>query len=57
MDNQFVSIDVMKEKLGQFGDKVIWQTIEKIGNWKDRVTYRQLFFLAGGSLDEQDLDR
>lgn len=57
MDNQFVSIDVMKEKLEQFGNKVIWQTIEKIGNWKDRVTYRQLFFLAGGSLDEQDIDK
>jgi hypothetical protein len=52
MDKQFISIDTMKEKLGEVGDKMIWQNIEKIGNWRDRVAYRQLFFLAGGSLDD-----
>jgi len=50
-EKKFVSIDEMKEKLEGFGEKAIWQSIEKIGNWQDRVAYRQLFFLAGGSLE------
>jgi hypothetical protein len=52
LENKFVSIDEMKDKLAEFGDKIIWHNIEKIGNWKDRVMYRQLFFLAGGSLED-----
>jgi hypothetical protein len=52
MDNQFISIDEMTEKLEKFGAKQVWLSIEKIGNWKDRIAYRQLFFLAGGSLDD-----
>ena len=51
MENKFVSIDEMKEKLEEFGSKIIWQNIEKIGKWQDRVMFRQLFFLAGGSLE------
>lgn len=51
-EERFVSIDEMKEKLEEFGAEMIWQNIEKIGNWRDRVAYRQLFFLAGGTLDE-----
>jgi len=47
MDKQFLSIDEMKEKLEEFGSKAIWQSIEKIGKWQDRVMFRQLFFLAG----------
>jgi hypothetical protein len=47
-----ISIDEMKEKLAEFGNKAIWQGIERIGYWKDRVAYRQVFFLAGGSLEE-----
>lgn len=52
MDKQFISIDEMQEKLSEFGDKTIWQRIEKIGKWQDRIAYRQLFFLAGGSLED-----
>jgi hypothetical protein len=52
MDKQFVSIDEMKEKLEEFGAKQIWLSIEKIGSWQDRIGYRQLFFLAGGSLED-----
>jgi hypothetical protein len=51
-EKKFVSIDEMKDKLEEFGQRVIWQNIEKLGNWQDRVVYRQLFFLAGGNLDE-----
>ena len=51
-DRQMISIDEMKDKLEEYGHKIIWQNIEKIGKWQDRVAYRQLFFLAGGSLDD-----
>jgi hypothetical protein len=51
-ERDFISIDEMKDKLGEVGSKMIWQNIERIGNWRDRVAYRQLFFLAGGSLDD-----
>ena len=47
-----ISIDEMKEKIEQVGDKMIWQNIERIGNWQERLAYRQVFFLAGGSLDD-----
>ena len=58
MDKQFLSIDEMKEKLEEFGSKAIWQSIEKIGKWQDRVMFRQLFFLAGGDLEDKGiLDR
>jgi len=52
MDRQFISIDEMKDKLGEVGNKMIWQNIERLGNYKDRIAYRQVFFLAGGSLDD-----
>jgi hypothetical protein len=51
MDKQFLSIDEMKERLEQYGHKQIWLSIEKINNWQERIEYRQLFFIAGGSLD------
>jgi hypothetical protein len=51
MEEKFVSIDEMKDKLEEYGSKIIWQKIEKIDNWQSRVAYRQLFFLAGGSLE------
>lgn len=51
-DRQMISIDAMKEKLEKYGQKAIWKNIEGIGNWRDRVGFRQVFFLAGGSLDE-----
>ena len=47
-----VSIDEMKEKLEEFGSKTMWQSIEKIGEWQNRVMFRQLFFLAGGELED-----
>jgi hypothetical protein len=50
-DRQDISIDEMKDKIMDLGDKPIWVAIEKIGNWQTRVAYRQVFFLAGGSLD------
>jgi hypothetical protein len=50
-ERNFVSIEEMQEKLAEAGDKMVWQNIERLGNWKDRVAYRQLFFMAGGSLD------
>lgn len=52
MDNKEISIDEMKEKLAQFGDRQVWLSIEKIGKCQDRVAYRQLFFLAGGELED-----
>ena len=54
-ERKFISIDEFKEKLEAVGDKEIWKAIEGIGNWKDRVAYRQLFFLAGGSLEDKGL--
>jgi hypothetical protein len=51
MDNQDISIDEMKSKLEEVGARVLWGHIERIGNWQIRVAYRQVFFLAGGSLD------
>lgn len=52
MDKQFLSIDEMKEKIDIFGDKTIWLEIEKISNYQDRISYRQVFFLADGNLDK-----
>ena len=46
-----IDLDLMKEKIEQSGSRVIWTAIEKLGNWKARVAYRNVFFLAGGSLD------
>ena len=54
-DKKFVSIDEMQDKIEEYGEKALWQNIEQLGNWKDRVAYRQLFFLAGGSLEEKGL--
>jgi hypothetical protein len=51
-EKRFVSIDEMKEKLDEYGNKTIWLNIEKIGNCQERLAYRQLFFLAGGELGE-----
>jgi hypothetical protein len=51
-ERQMISIDEMKDKLEEYGHKSIWHSIEGIGNWKDRICFRQVFFLAGGSLDE-----
>ena len=52
MENKFVSIDEMKEKLAEAGDKMVWNNIERLGKWQDRVAFRQLFFLAEGNLDD-----
>jgi len=51
-EEKYVSIDEMKDKLEEFGSRAIWGNIEKIGNWKDRTAYRQLFFIAGGDLED-----
>lgn len=51
-EKKFVSIDEMTEKISEYGAKAIWLNIEKLGNWQERTAYRQLFFIAGGSLDE-----
>jgi len=49
---RFVSIDEMTEKISEYGARAIWLNIEKLGNYQERIAYRQLFFLAGGELDE-----
>ena len=46
-----IDVDLMKEKIENSGSRVIWTAIENIGNWQTRVAYRNVFFLAGGSLD------
>jgi hypothetical protein len=51
-EREIISLDEMKDKLEEYGHKAIWHNIEGIGNWKDRVAFRQVFFLAGGNLDE-----
>jgi hypothetical protein len=51
-ERQMISIDSMREKLEEYGHKAIWHNIEGIGKWQDRIAYRQMFFLAGGNLDE-----
>ena len=51
-DRQIISIDEMRDKLEEYGHKAIWHNIESIGKWQDRVAFRQVFFLAGGNLDE-----
>jgi hypothetical protein len=52
MEKKFISIDEMQEKLAEVGDKMVWQNIERLGKWQNRVAFRQLFFQAGGNLDE-----
>ncbi len=52
MDKQFLSIDEMKERLECVGNKRIWASIEAIKDPLERLSFRQLFFLAGGSLDD-----
>jgi hypothetical protein len=49
---KILSIDEMTEKIERLGHRAVWNLIEKIGNWQDRIAYRQLFFLTGGSLDD-----
>lgn len=51
MEENLISVDEMKSKLEELGASVLWGHIERIGNWKGRLAYRQIFFLAGGSLD------
>jgi hypothetical protein len=51
-EKRFISIDEMTEKIAEVGDKMVWQNIERLGKWQDRVAFRQLFFLAGGELDD-----
>jgi hypothetical protein len=51
-EKKFLSIDEMSDKLEKCGSRELWLAIERIGKWQDRIAYRQLFFLAGGSLDE-----
>lgn len=50
--NEKMTIEEMEQRIEQYGHKAIWQTIEKMNNWQDRVMYRFLFFKAGGSLDD-----
>ena len=56
MDKQFLSIDAMKEKISMFGGWKIWYLIEQMSNVYERVAYRKLFFLAGGSLEPENLE-
>ena len=51
MDKRDIDIEEMKSKLEEVGARVLWGHIERIGNWQTRVAYRNVFFLAGGSLD------
>ena len=46
-----ISIEEMQSKIGEYGAKTIWLNIERIGDYQSRVAYRNVFFLAGGSLD------
>ena len=50
-DRQDISIDEMKDKLEMMGAKELWRAIEHISNWQLRIAYRQVYFMAGGSLD------
>ena len=52
MNKQIISIDEMKDKINKYGTKEVWQSIEKIGKWQDRIAYRQIFFEVGGSLED-----
>ena len=51
-ERKMISIGEMRDKLEEYGHKAIWHNIEGIGNWRDRVAYRQVFFMAGGSLED-----
>jgi len=51
-ERKMISIDEMRDKLEEYGHRAIWHNIEGIGNWRDRVAYRQVFFMAGGSLED-----
>jgi hypothetical protein len=51
MEENLISVEEMKSKLEESGNKALWGAIERISNWKGRLAYRQIFFLAGGSLD------
>lgn len=53
MEKKFLSIEEMQEKIGQFGDRTIWQNIESLSNWQERIAFRQLFFIAGGNLENK----
>jgi len=51
-ERKMISIEEMQDKLEEYGHRAIWYNIEGIGNWRDRVAYRQVFFMAGGSLED-----
>jgi len=48
-----VSIEEMKDNLEKYGNDFLWQMIEKVTNPLQRVAYRQLFFMVGGTLDKR----
>jgi hypothetical protein len=54
MENRITTIEEMELRLEQYGHKAIWETIEKIGQWQDRIAFRQIFFLAGGKFGENE---
>jgi len=55
IDENLLSINEMEDKIGEHGDNAVWQGIERVSNLKDRLAYRQLFFLAGGDLEPKDI--
>lgn len=47
-----ISIEEMAEMLAKYGNEMLWQMIEKLNNPLQRLAYRQLFFMVGGTLDK-----
>lgn len=52
MNNQNMerTIEKLREKIKQYGNRTVWLNIEQIKDPIKRVHYRGLFFLADGEL-------
>ncbi len=51
--NQLINIYAitkMKEQIGLVGNDKTWEVIERFTNIKTRLTYRKIFFNAGGTV-------
>ena len=46
--------NAMKEDIFHFGNDDMWQLIEDIPDFKDRIKYRNIFFKVGGTTPTQE---
>ena len=52
MEIKLISLEDMQNLIERQGSQRVWQAIEKIASWKDRIANRNLFFMVKEKLDE-----